>query len=303
MRGSCSPGDLPDHSSSLPRLSPAFWTLCRGMAMLLNLLVWVIFSRGIWPHEPPGMGKDCSPNGLGSSWVVVGGSSVALLCEGAGRPMGCLTYPPTKAWEASPHLLQRCSVASLGAWHNLAKEPLARLPPPQPFSQLCRQKGPQSNNKLQLCLPLLVSVSFFYETNILLEGCVLPVVHLPGASSCNPSSHLGFKVVHYKCRGLHFCPASLHACNASEQNSQKRIRAALRNSLSPVWAWRPCFHALVTREVQSMSAKEHHCCAPRCYSGKWSAQCNDLAVTFLSLPSCNGVGEKNSCWGFFPLLV
>lgn len=156
-RGSCSAGDLPDRSSSLPQLSPAFWSFCRGMATLLNLLVWVIFSKGIWLHERPGMGKGWSPvasNGLGSSWVVVGGSLVALVCEGGGGPMGCLTYPPTKVWEASRRLLQRCSIASQRAWHNLGKEPLAGLPPPQPFSWLRWQKGPQSNNELQLCIPL-----------------------------------------------------------------------------------------------------------------------------------------------------
>lgn len=39
------------------------------MATLLNLLAWVIFSKGIWPREVPGMGKDfflVAPNGLGS---------------------------------------------------------------------------------------------------------------------------------------------------------------------------------------------------------------------------------------------
>lgn len=57
--------------------------------MMVNLLVWVVFSKGIWLHELPWTGKDCS-----WSWLFLGGfrsSLVAVLCKGEGGPMRCLT--------------------------------------------------------------------------------------------------------------------------------------------------------------------------------------------------------------------
>lgn len=77
----------------------------------------------------------------------------------------------------------------------------------------------------------------------------------------------------------------------------EKDQAVLRNLLAPVWTWRPHLHALVTGEVQSVPAKERHDACSQ------ALQCRDLAVTFLSLPACNGVGEKTSCWGFVPCLV
>jgi len=130
--------------------------------------------------------------------------------------------PPTKAWKASPRLARRCSVASRGAWHGLAKEP-AQLPPSQSFSWLCRQRGIAALRPP----PLLVSF-FFYEassklhaTNILLEVCKLPGLYLSEQAAATPSPHPGVKVLRYECQGLRFCPASLHACSTAEQSPEK----------------------------------------------------------------------------------
>lgn len=128
------------------------------------------------------------------------------------------------------------------------------------------------------------------------DTCSLRCVFLEQAAIS--SSHLGFKVVRYKCRELCFCPASLCARNAPEQNSQKRIRADLRNSLFPVCAWSPYFHALVASF--SNASKGIPVLCSQAFSGKWSTQCHDLAVTFLSLLSCNRVGKKNLLRTFSP---
>jgi len=93
--------------------------------------------------------------------------------------------------------------------------------------------------------------------------------------------------------------ASMHA--ALQNKAQKKIRAALRNWLTPVWALEPPFSCFGDK-FQSIPAKECHCSAPRHYGGKRSARCHGLAVTFLSLPACKGVGEQKALAGdFFPI--
>lgn len=122
-----------------PTALPGIWSFCQGTTTLLSLLAWVILSRGIWPHQLLGIGKDCSlvaPNELGSSWGAVGGSRVALLSEGAGRPMG-----------ASPTLLLRpgrlrhgsLSIAALPLGKPGSAQQRSHLnssPSPAPFTAL-----------------------------------------------------------------------------------------------------------------------------------------------------------------------
>lgn len=181
------------------------------------------------------MGEDLSPvapNGLGSSQVAAGGRSVALLCKGAGGPMVCLTYPSAKAWEASRHVPQRClseSLVHLGQGASCKAPPMPALLMDLPAKGATEQ---QQTAALQ-CHPSLFLFSmrpfqnFKRPTFCLRDMWSLGCMSLEQAAAI-PSSHLSFKVVRYKCRGPRFCPANLHACNASEQSSHNRIRAALR---------------------------------------------------------------------------
>lgn len=246
------------------------------------------------------MGKDCSPvalKGLGSFWVAVGGSSVTLLCEGAGGPMGCLTFPPTK----SPRLPQNSSIASQGAWHGSAKEPPARLPPRQPFSQLCQQKRPQNNEELIAALhPCDIPLYFFYEaslkrtTNILLERCVLPAVYPSRASGCNPRVQPWLQSRALQMLRAVFLPRKPPRMQCSRTKLSEKDQGSSQKFAVPSLGLEPPFSCFGDK-FQSMPAKERHCFAPRHYGGERSTQCHDLAVTFLSLLSCNGVGEKNTC--------
>lgn len=152
-----------------------------------------------------------APNGLGSSQAAAGGSSVALLCEGAGGPMVCLTWPSTQAWEASLRVPQHCLSESLAQPGQGAS---CTAPQRQRSSRLCQQQGPQSNSNLQPCNP--ISLCFFFlwghfnfkrPTFCSRDACPLGCISLEQAAAI--PSHLSFKVVRYKCRGPRFCPASI----------------------------------------------------------------------------------------------
>lgn len=230
------------------------------------------------------MGKDFSlvaPNGLGSSWEAVGGILVALLCERAGGPMGWLSYPPAKALKASPWLPHCCGIASRGAWHSSAKEPPGQLPHRSPFHS-------SAGRKTKNCSSASVSLFFSYEassklmTNTLFKGCVLPVVYLPGASSCNPlvSPQLQSPVLQMpRAVVLPSKPPSLqHSRTKRSEEDQASSQKSAVHSLS----LEPLFSCSAYK-FQSMPAKECLCSAPWHYGGKWSTQCRDLAETFLSL--------------------
>lgn len=166
---------------------------------------------------------------------------VAQLCKGAGDPMGCLTYRPMKAWEASPHLLPRCGIVPRGAWHTSAKEAPAWPPPPRsPCHGSAGKRGHRATTNRSSASPL-VSISFFYEAIsklhtavILLEVRMFPAVYLPGAPSCNPliSPRLQSCVVQM------LCGTKARGCVSAQQAAVHATlrNKTLRNSLSPVWA-------------------------------------------------------------------
>lgn len=151
----------------------------------------------------------------------------------------------------APSALQHCLSGSLA---QLGKGAACTVPPTTALFTALPAKEATEQGRIAALHPL-VSLFFFSSmkpaqnfmrsTFCSRDACSLACIFLEQAAAI-PSSRLGFKVVRYKCQGLRFCPASLRACNAPEQNSQKRIRAALRNSLFPVWARSPHFHALVT---------------------------------------------------------
>lgn len=208
--------------------------------------------------------------------------------------MGCLTFPPTK----SPRLPQNSSIASQGAWHGSAKEPPARLPPRQPFSQLCQQKRPQNNEELIAALhPCDIPLYFFYEasskrtTNILLERCVLPAVYPSRASGCNPRVQPWLQSRALQMLRAVFLPRKPPRMQCSRTKLSEKDQGSSQKFAVPSLGLEPPFSCFGDK-FQSMPAKERHCFAPRHYGGERSTQCHDLAVTFLSLLSCNGVGEK-----------
>lgn len=123
---------------------------------------------------------------------------------------------------------------------------------------------------------------------------MLPLVYLPGTSSCNPlvSPQLQSPALQMlRAVALPSKTPSLHKTfRRGSSHSQKSAVHSL--GLEPLFS---CFGD----KFPSMPAKECHCSAPWHYSGKWSIS-TDLAVTFLSLLSCNGTGGKSSCCGFSP---
>lgn len=77
--GSCSLGDYQTVSPRILGLLPVH---DGHTAKSIGL----VFPKGFWPQQPPGMGRDhfpAAPIGTGCVWVAAGGGLVALLGEGA----------------------------------------------------------------------------------------------------------------------------------------------------------------------------------------------------------------------------
>ena len=125
------------------------------------------------------------------------------------------------------------------------------------------------------------------------DACSLQC-YLPGASSCNPLISPRLQSCALQMPRAALLPSKPPCMQCSRTKLSEKDQGSSQKFAVPSLGLEPPFSCFGDK-FQSVPAKERHCFAPRHYNGKWSAQCHDLAVTFLSLPSCNGVGEKNPC--------